>query len=200
MSHLVERKVPSHRALGAHIRIPQRSILHDGDDGMFLADAEARPGYGRGAAARGPPLCLTGQAAERSFLIMQDTGKLILRLTVGGLILFHGINKLVHGIAWMSGPLAAIHLPFLIAYGVYVGEVVAPIFLIIGLWTRVAALVVAFNMAMAIGMEAWKLALTINRGGGWGIELEAFYLLIALAVFFLGAGGLSVSRGKGKLD
>ncbi len=131
---------------------------------------------------------------------MQDTGKLILRLTLGGLILFHGINKLIHGIGWMSGPLATIHLPFFIAYGVYIGEVVAPIFLIIGLWTRVAALVIAFNMVMAIGMEAWKLAATINRGGGWGIELEAFYLLTALAIFFLGAGGLSASRGQGALD
>jgi putative oxidoreductase len=131
---------------------------------------------------------------------MQDTGKLILRLTLAGLILFHGVNKLIHGIAWMSGPLAAMHLPTFIAYGVYVGEVVAPIFLVIGLWTRVAALVVAFNMVMAIGLEAWRLALTINRGGGWGIELEAFYLLTALAVFFLGAGTFSVSRGKGRLD
>jgi putative oxidoreductase len=131
---------------------------------------------------------------------MQDTGKLVLRLTLAGLILFHGINKLIHGIAWIGGPLAAMHLPFFIAYGVYIGEVVAPIFLVIGLWTRIAALVVAFNMLMAIGLDAWPLALTINRGGGWGIEVEAFYLLIALAIFFLGAGGLSVSRGKGKLD
>jgi putative oxidoreductase len=134
---------------------------------------------------------------------MQDTGKLILRLTLAGLILFHGIHKLIYGIAFMagpSGPLAAMHLPAFIAYGVYVGEVVAPIFIVIGLWTRVAALVVAFNMVMAIGLEAWKLAPTLNHSGGWGIELEAFYLLTALAVFFLGAGGFSVSRGKGKLD
>jgi putative oxidoreductase len=131
---------------------------------------------------------------------MQDTGKLILRLTLAGLILFHGINKLIHGIAWMSEPLAAAHLPFFVAYGVYVGEVVAPAFLIIGLWTRVAALVVAFNMLMAITLDAWRLALVINRGGGWGVEVEAFFLMTALAVFFLGAGGFSVSRGQGKLD
>ena len=130
---------------------------------------------------------------------MQDTGKLILRLTLAGLILFHGINKLIHGIAWMSGPLAAVHLPGFIAYGVYVGEVVAPIFLVIGLWTRVAALVVAFNMVMAISLEAWKLAPTINRGGGWGIELEAFYLLTAVVVFFLGPGRYALSRGEGRL-
>ena len=130
---------------------------------------------------------------------MQDTGKLILRLTLAGLILFHGINKLIYGIAWMSGPLVAAHLPAFIAYGVYVGEVVAPVFIVIGLWSRIAALVVALNMVMAIALEAWRLALTINRDGGWGLELEAFYLLAALAVFFLGPGRYSLSRGKEKL-
>jgi putative oxidoreductase len=130
---------------------------------------------------------------------MQDIGKLILRLTVAGLILFHGINKIIHGVAWMAGPLGAHHLPFFIAYGVYVGEVVAPVLLILGLWTRIAALLVAFNMAVAIGMEAWHLALLINRGGGWGIELEAFYLLGAIAIFFLGTGRYGVRSGKGIL-
>lgn len=143
---------------------------------------------------------MTRGVGDHSFFSMQDTGKLVLRLTLAGLILFHGVNKLVHGIAWMSGPLSAMHLPFFIAYGVFIGEVAAPIFIVIGLWTRVAALIVAFNMLMAIGLEAWRLALTINDGGGWGLELEAFYLLTALAVFFLGAGEYSVSRGKGRLD
>jgi putative oxidoreductase len=130
---------------------------------------------------------------------MEDTGKLVIRVTVAGLILFHGISKIIHGIAWMSGPLGAAHLPFFIAYGVYIGEVVAPIFLIIGLWTRVASLLVAVNMVFAVALEAWRLAPTINRGGGWGLELEAFYFLAAVAVFFLGPGRYSVSRAKGSL-
>jgi putative oxidoreductase len=130
---------------------------------------------------------------------MQDTGKLILRLTLAGLILFHGINKIIHGIAFITSPLAAMHMPAFIAYGVYVGEIVAPVFIVIGLWTRIAALVVAFNMVMAVSLEAWRLALIIERGGGWGIELEAFYLLAAVTVFFLGPGRYSWSRGEGKL-
>jgi putative oxidoreductase len=130
---------------------------------------------------------------------MDDTGKLIARLTVGGLIIFHGISKIIHGIAWMAEPLGAAHIPFFVGYGVYVGEVVAPIFIILGLWTRVASLLVAVNMVFAVALEAWRLAPTINRGGGWGLELEAFYFLIALAVFFLGPGKYSVSRDKGSL-
>ena len=66
---------------------------------------------------------------------MEDTGKLILRLTMAGLILFHGISKIMHGVPYMAGLLAQFHLPAFIAYGVYIGEVVAPLFIIIGLWT-----------------------------------------------------------------
>jgi putative oxidoreductase len=131
---------------------------------------------------------------------MEDTGKLITRLTVAGLIIFHGISKIVHGIGWMGAPLAAAHLPSFVGYGVYLGEVVAPILLILGLWTRIASLVVAVNMVFAVALEAWRLAPTLNRGGGWGLELEAFYFLIAIAVFFLGPGKYSVSRGEGSLQ
>ncbi len=130
---------------------------------------------------------------------MQDTGKLVLRLTTGGLLLFHGISKIIHGVGWMSGPLAGLGLPGWVAYGAYLGEVVAPLFLIIGLWNRVAARVVVVNMIFAIVMEAWKLFPTIKQTGGWGLELEAFYLLCAVAIFFLGGGRYAVSRAKGAL-
>jgi putative oxidoreductase len=130
---------------------------------------------------------------------MQDIGKLILRLTVAGLILFHGIHKLIFGIAFMQGALGAAHLPPFIAYGVYIGEVVAPLLVILGLWTRIAALLIAINMVVAIGLEAWHLGLVLTRSGGWGIELEAFYLLCAIAVFFLDAGKYRVGRAKGAL-
>jgi putative oxidoreductase len=130
---------------------------------------------------------------------MQDIGRLVARITVAALILFHGINKIIHGVGFIGTSLAALHLPSFIAYGVYIGEVIAPIFVILGLWTRVASLAIAFNMIMAVSLEAWRLAPTINRGGGWGLELEAFYFLIAVAVFFLGPGRYSVSRGKGRL-
>ena len=88
---------------------------------------------------------------------MTDTGKLLLRLTIGILMLFHGVNKLRHGIGFIDGALQAHHLPTWIGYGVYIGEVVAPILLIIGLLTRPAALVVAFDM-----VSAWYLVLAAN--------------------------------------
>src|SRR5271157_2743030 len=101
----------------------------------------------------------------------RDIGKLILRVTVGGLLLFHGVSKLINGIAWMAGPLSASHLPFFIAYGLYVGEIVAPLLIILGVWTRPAALVIVFNMFMAIVLVSHARMASISPGGGWGIEL-----------------------------
>ena len=125
-------------------------------------------------------------------------GKLLLRITTGGLLLFHGVSKLIHGVAWMSGPLGAFHLPFFVAYGVYLGEIVAPILIILGIWTRPAALVIAFDLFVAIVLISHMRMFSLNPGGGWGLELDAFYLLTALALFFLGAGKLSIKGADGK--
>ncbi|MFZ1080292.1 MAG: DoxX family protein [Candidatus Kryptoniota bacterium] len=128
----------------------------------------------------------------------QNFGKLLLRITIGGLMLFHGVSKVIHGIPWMQGLLAGSHLPGFIAYGVYVGEVVAPILIILGIWTRPAALVIAFDLFMAIVLVSHPRIFAISPGGGWGIELDALYLLPALVIFFLGSGRFSVTGPNGK--
>ena len=130
---------------------------------------------------------------------MEDVGKLILRLTTGGLILFHGIAKLIHGVSRIGDMLAAAHVPSFVAYGVYLGEVVAPIFIIIGLWTRVASLVVVVNMIVAVALIAYRNTFVIQQTGAWSLESEAFYLLTALVVFFIGGGRYSVTKEKGVL-
>src|SRR5438552_17207463 len=79
-----------------------------------------------------------------------DYGKLILRLAVAVLLGFHGVSKLKNGIGWMAGPLRSHHLPMFVGYGVYVAEVVAPVLLILGILTRPAALVIMFDLFMAL--------------------------------------------------
>lgn len=129
-----------------------------------------------------------------------DWGKLLLRLAVGGLLIFHGIAKLKNGIGWMAGPLSALGLPAFVGYGAYVGEVIAPIFLILGKWARIAGVVVAFNMLSAIVIVLRGKMFTLNMGGGWVIELELLFLLGGLAIFLLGSGKYSLSRGNGAWD
>lgn len=130
-----------------------------------------------------------------------DIGKLILRLMVAGLMIFHGIAKLKGGIGWMAGMLASHHLPFFVGYGVYVAEVVAPILLIVGVLTRPAAAIIAFDMFMAIVLVVQARLFAINeRSGGLGGETELLYLLGSVAIVFLGSGRYAVSRGVGRWD
>jgi putative oxidoreductase len=147
--------------------------------------------------AGGPPPAAAAPGAPAWTL---EAGRLVLRITLGGLILFHGIDKVLHGISWMQAPLAAAHLPGFVAYGVFVGEVAAPVFLILGLGTRLAAVAIVINMVMALVLDAGRLILTISPTGGWGVETEAFYLLCAVTALLLGGGRLSVTRGRGALN
>ena len=85
-----------------------------------------------------------------------DLGRLLLRVLLGALILVHGVNKLIHGIDPIFGMLKGAGLPTMLGYGVYVGEILAPLLLILGLWTRAAAAVVAFNMVVALYLAHMK--------------------------------------------
>jgi putative oxidoreductase len=126
---------------------------------------------------------------------LDDIGKLLLRVTLGVLVLMHGIAKVQNGVGPIMDALSAAGWPVLLAYGVYVGEVVAPLFLIVGVWARAAALVVAFNMAVAIGLMHGADLDKLSPSGGWAIELQAWYLAAAFAVALLGAGRMAPDGG-----
>lgn len=129
---------------------------------------------------------------------VEDGGKLVLRVALGLLILLHGIAKISAGPGFIMGLLAKAGLPTALGYGVYIGEVVAPLLLIAGLFTRVAALVVVINMLVAIGLvHAGQLG-QLNSQGGWELELQGMYLFGALAVALLGAGRYSVGGLHGR--
>jgi putative oxidoreductase len=125
----------------------------------------------------------------------QDSGKLVLRVTLGVLILLHGIAKITHGVGGIEGLLAAKGLPSFLAYGAYVGEVIAPLMLIVGFQTRLAAILVAVNMLFAIGLAHAAEVFALNpQSGGWAIELQGMFLFAAVAVALLGAGRYSLDR------
>lgn len=121
-----------------------------------------------------------------------DLGKLILRLVLGGLILFHGYAKMQGGIGPITGMVTAAGLPAFVAYGVYVGEVVAPLGVLLGWYTRVAAAVIAVNMGFAFWLVHRADLMSLGPAGGWALELQGFYFGTALALALLGAGRYSV--------
>jgi putative oxidoreductase len=115
------------------------------------------------------------------------------------LILLHGVSKLVHGPGSVLGLLDKAGLPAALGYLVYVGEVVAPLLLIAGVWTRAAALVVAGNMVVAVLLAHTGQLFTLNgKTGGWALELQGMYLLAAVVVALLGAGRHSLGGVAGR--
>lgn len=122
----------------------------------------------------------------------EDAGKLLLRLAVGGLMLFHGLHKLFDGVGGISAMLVAKGLPGFIAYGVLVGEVVVPCLLILGILTRPAALVLAFTMVVAWLMVGTGKTFMLDAVGAWAIESLVYFFISALAIACLGAGRYSV--------
>jgi putative oxidoreductase len=83
---------------------------------------------------------------------------------------------------------------------VYVGEVVAPLLILIGLYTRGAALVVAINMIVALLLVHTSQFFTMSDTGGWALELQGMYLGAAIVIALLGAGRFSVGGAAGRFN
>ncbi|EEZ6650901.1 DoxX family protein [Escherichia coli] len=122
-----------------------------------------------------------------------DTGLLLLRLTFGILMLFHGVAKIEHGVNWIVSILQAVGLPGFIAYGVYIGEVVAPVLIILGIFTRPAALIYALTLLVATLLVGTGKFFTLTEVGAWGLENEMLYFMGGIVIMLLGAGRYSVS-------
>ena len=121
----------------------------------------------------------------------------IQRVLVGFLLLFHGIANLSSGYAFIKSVFAGYGLPEFFAYGAFIGEIVAPLLIIAGYRTRLAALILAFNMLVATLLAHAGDIFALNQYGGWAIELQAFYLFGGIAVFFSGAGAFALSKDNG---
>lgn len=125
----------------------------------------------------------------------KELGLLILRLSLGGLMIFHGIGKLGNidgSMGFIGGKLAAMGLPEFLSYGVFAGEVIGPLMIIVGLYSRIGALLVFFNMVFALLLVHTEQFLLINNQGGWQLELQGFFLFTALALLFLGSGRFAI--------
>ena len=121
-------------------------------------------------------------------------GKLVLRFSLGGLMLFHGVAKLTHAgtLDFIGGLLTANGLPQQLVWAVYIGEVLAPLMIIFGVYVRVGGLLVVTNMLFAIGLAHRGDLLSLGSHGGWALELQGFYLFGGLALLLLGSGRIAV--------
>jgi putative oxidoreductase len=126
----------------------------------------------------------------------EDIGRLVLRIAIGGLLLLHGMFKLLNGIDGIKGAVTTHGIPEFAAYGVYLGEIVGPILVILGLFARIGGALIVIDILVAIGLARLADVAALNQYGGYRLELEALFLFGGLAIALLGAGRLSVGGGR----
>lgn len=126
-----------------------------------------------------------------------DLGLLLLRITNGGLMLFHGIHKLQHpmeSIHHLAEDLVAAGLPGFFAYSVHITEFVAPLLLILGWRTKIWAALMTVTMIFAIyAVYLQEIFMLKEQTGAWAIELQFYYLMGAAVLFFTGGGRYALS-------
>ena len=154
-----------------------------------------------------PPGLFLYFASEITYLTMTYLAKLhkpdlafiILRVFLGIVLLFHGIAKVTNGVDGIENMLAGMGLPSFLAYGVLIGEVVAPALLIAGLFLAPAALVVAINMIVAIALAHSTQIFALSKNGGMALELQ-YLLLVTAVVVALMAPVRSRIAGSARVD
>ena len=118
---------------------------------------------------------------------IHDLGVLLLRVGMSGLMLTHGVPKLQRlfagGEIQFPDPIG-VGATASLALAVF-GEVVAPAFIILGLFTRLAAIPAAATMAVAAFVVHWS-----DPFGDK--ELALVYLVGFAVLFFTGAGHYSL--------
>src|SRR5216683_2356424 len=126
----------------------------------------------------------------KSFNSLQPVGLLALRLALGIIFFSHGYPKLAHQGAGMQGFFVQHGLPGNFVYIAGVLEVFGGILLVLGLFTRGAALLLAIEMGVAI----WKVH---SAAGIYAVHDYEFPLAVLAGSFALatvGAGRLSLDH------
>jgi putative oxidoreductase len=123
-----------------------------------------------------------------------DVGKLVLRLTLGLLVLLHGVAKLRGGVGFLEPMLAKAALPTWLSFGVYAGEILGPIMVILGLFARTGAFLIFANMVFAILLVHVPEITKLTKEGGWALELQGMFLFTAFALMLMNPGRYSITR------
>lgn len=124
----------------------------------------------------------------------ENFAKLFLRLFVGFLFLMHGYAKLKYGTSSVESALEENNITQYLVYGVYIGEVIAPIFVLVGYYTKTFSLIIIINIIFAIYLVHPSEIFSMNAHGGLSLELQYFYIFTSLLIILLGPGRFSLDE------
>lgn len=150
------------------------------------------------SAAREPQLIFPALAGF--YDRVRDLAWPVIRLTVGGVLLVHGIAKLMAPIDQFTGRLSRIMDPSLTlpaAYAVIFLETVGALCIMAGVWTRLFAAALVIEFAVITFMVHFPRGFGwITQGGGW--EYPFLWGMIFAAIALRGGGPYSLDRRIGK--
>ena len=125
---------------------------------------------------------------------------LVVRVLAGVIMAAHGWQKLQGGPSGFGQALAGlgVPLPELMAYVVTLVELIGGVLLIVGLLSRLAALLLTIDLVVAILLVKVNIGLLSPAdGSGVGAELELALIAGFLVVLLAGPGRLSVDQALG---
>jgi putative oxidoreductase len=125
---------------------------------------------------------------------------LVVRVLAGVIMAAHGWQKLQGGPSGFGQALAGlgVPLPQLMAYVVTLVELIGGVLLIVGLLSRLAALLLTIDLVMAILLIKVNIGLlSPTDGSGVGAELELALIAGFLVVLLAEPGRLSVDQALG---
>jgi len=131
---------------------------------------------------------------------VRELSWLLIRLTVGGMLLVHGIGKVTGpGVERFSAGLANRGIPGDVVAGsvVFFNETVGAVLIILGLFTRPLAASIAIEFAVITFVAHWGNGFSwSNPKGGW--EYPFLWGLLYFAVALRGGGPYSLDRKIGR--
>jgi putative oxidoreductase len=130
---------------------------------------------------------------------LAELAPLILRVVLGTIMAAHGLQKLQAGPANFGAFLGqmGVPLPTLMGYVVTFVELVGAVLLIVGLLSRLAALVLTIDLVVAISLVKVHVGFLSPPQGGAGAELDLALIAGFLAILLAGPGRLSVDGAQG---
>jgi putative oxidoreductase len=124
---------------------------------------------------------------------MQPLALLVMRISLGAVMIGHGYPKVFGHLHDTANLVASLHLPPWLGYVSAFAEFLGGILVIVGLFTRAAAFALCVDMTVAIAKVHWKHGLV----GAGGYEFPLALGTLAFGLIFFGAGPIALDQVRG---
>lgn len=118
---------------------------------------------------------------------------LIARIGLGINLMLHGYFKLFNGVSSVKNHIISLGLPGWLCFSAYIAEIVMPMLLMLGLFTRIASVIIFIYSLFCVYLFYPKFWLLLSSGG---LVAEKFllYATLSACLFFCGSGRYAVKQ------